>query len=377
MAARVLFVDDDQHILNTFRLTLRRLYDVHTALGPEEALRMVAEEGPFAVVVSDFKMPRMNGIKLLSLVGEQSPSTVRVMLTGYADVDAAIAAINEGHVFRFLTKPCPTESLVRTLDAALEQYRLVTAEKELLRGTLRGSIKILTEILSLVNPEAFGRAERITRTVTETVTEMGLPGAWKYELAAMLSQIGCVSIPEEILARKYAGETLGPEEQQIYDMRITVAVNLLTNIPRMEEVRQIIACQVEGQCGAEEPPLGARLLRLAQDYDDLLQGGQARDQAAAVLSANRYAYGEDVFLAFERVALRQQGYRLLQVPVAGLRPGMILAQDARTPEGVLVMAKGLEFSGYMLERLTSLSRTRVIQEPVNVLVPEALLQPEA
>ncbi|MFP5238567.1 MAG: HD domain-containing phosphohydrolase [Acidobacteriota bacterium] len=369
MAARVLFVDDDQQILNTFRLTLRRHYDVHTALGPEEALRMAAEEGPYAVVISDFKMPRMNGIKLLSLIGESSPNTVRVMLTGYADVDSAIASINEGHVFRFLTKPCSTENLIRTLDACVEQYRLVTSEKELLRGTLRGSIKILTEILSLVNPEAFGRAERIKRTVTDTVQEMGLQGAWKYELAAMLSQIGCVSIPEDILHRKYAGETLGPEEQQIYDMRISVAVSLLANIPRLEEVSQIIACQTSGLCQEEDPPLGGRLLKLAQDFDDLLQRGMARDEAAAELAAGREEYGEDVFLAFERTVLRQEGYELLQVPVAGLEPGMILAQDARTPEGVLVMAKGLELSGYMLERLKSLSRTRAIREPVNVLVP--------
>jgi len=161
MSDKILFVDDEQHILDTFRATLRKHYDVHTALGPEEALRMVAEEGPFSVVVSDFKMPRMTGVKLLGRVGEISPNTVRVMLTGYADVESAVAAINEGHVFRFLTKPCSTEILIRTLDAALEQYRLVTSEKELLRGTLRGSIRILTEILSLVNPEAFGRAERI------------------------------------------------------------------------------------------------------------------------------------------------------------------------------------------------------------------------
>ncbi|WP_243312744.1 HD domain-containing phosphohydrolase [Fundidesulfovibrio agrisoli] len=369
MAARVLFVDDDQQILNTFRLTLRRHFDVRTALGPEEALRMVAEEGPFAVVVSDFKMPRMNGIKLLSLIGEGSPNTVRVMLTGYADVDSAIAAINEGHVFRFLTKPCSTELLIRTLEACVEQHRLVTAEKELLRGTLRGSIKILTEILSLVNPEAFGRAERIKRTVTDTVEELGLGAAWKYELAAMLSQIGCVSVPEDILHRKYAGEKLSAEEQQIYDMRISIAVSLLSNIPRMDEVSQIIACQSRGLCPEQSPPLGARLLKLAQDFDDLLQRGLTRDAAAAELSKGRQGYGEEVFLAFERTVLRQEGYELLQVPLSGLAPGMILAQDARTPEGVLVLAKGLELSGYMLGRLTSLSRTRAIQEPVNVLVP--------
>lgn len=369
MGEKILFVDDDQQLLDTFRTTLRKQYDISTALGPEEALRMLSEQGPFAVVVSDFKMPRINGVKLLGHVAEMSPGSVRVMLTGYADVDSAIAAINEGRVFRFLTKPCSPPMMVRTLDAALEQHRLVNAEKELLRGTLRGSIKILTEILSLVNPVAFGRGERIKRTVTSTAAELGLPASWKYELAAMLCEIGCVAIPEEILAKKYAGTPLGAEEQQIYDMRISIAVTLLSNIPRMEDIRQIIACQSQDGCEGEEVPVGARLLHLAQDYDDLLQSGMSREDAEAALALNRAQYGEELFLAFERVVLSQKGYQIIQVKVAGLKPGMILAQDIRTPEGVLIMSKGLELSGYMLERMSSLARTRTIMEPVNVLVP--------
>jgi len=122
----------------------------------------------------------------------------------------------------------------------------------------------------------------------------------------MLSEIGCVSIPEEILAKKYMGEVLGPEEQQIYDMRISVAVSLLSNIPRMEEVRQIIACQSSDQCQGEDSPVGARLLKLAQDYDDMLQRGMHRADAEAALSVHRQLYGEDVFLAFERVVLSQK-----------------------------------------------------------------------
>jgi hypothetical protein len=119
------------------------------------------------VVVSDLQMPGMDGITLLSSLRKVSPDTVRVLLTGHADVDAAIAAVNEGNIFRFLRKPCPPGALLRALEASVEQYRLITAERVLLEQTLRGSLKTLTDILAFVNPVAFGRAIRSRKIVGE------------------------------------------------------------------------------------------------------------------------------------------------------------------------------------------------------------------
>jgi response regulator RpfG family c-di-GMP phosphodiesterase len=368
MSEKILFVDDDEHVLGTFRRTLSKHFDVQVALGPEEGLRMIAEQGPFKVVVSDFKMPVMDGIELLARIKEQSPSTVRVMLTGFADLEAAIAAVNEGHVFRFLTKPCSTDTMKGALDAALEMHRLITAERELLRGTLWGSIKMLTEILSLANPEAFGRSERIKRTVNGLAKELQLQGAWKFELAAMLSQIGCVSVPEDIVAKKYSGQLLSPEEQQIYDMSISVAVSLLGNIPRMEGIGQIIACQLRDDCEGAAMSMGGKLLNLAQAYDDLLQQGLGKDDAAARLSQERKRYGEELLSALGRMVLRQDGYSLRQVQREELVPGMVLAEDLRTHRGALMLAKGLELSGYMLERLACLAKIHSIREPIAVLI---------
>src|SRR4029077_11303089 len=133
-------------------------FRVETAEGGEAALDKIAAHGPFAVVVSDRQMPRMDGIKFLSLVKERAPDTVRLMLTGNADLDGAIKVVNEGNIFRFLTKPCPLEVLGKAVEDALGQYRLVTAEKELLNKTLSGSIKLLCDILSMIDPQSFGRA---------------------------------------------------------------------------------------------------------------------------------------------------------------------------------------------------------------------------
>src|SRR5450631_170470 len=149
---RILCVDDEPNVLHAIERQFRKRFEITIALGPDLALREIAERGPFAVVVSDLRMPGMDGVQFLARVRQISPDTVRIMLTGEADFSAAIEAVNQGNIFQFLSKPCPAEMLGRALDAALEQHALIMAERELLERTLTGSVEVLSEILSLVNP---------------------------------------------------------------------------------------------------------------------------------------------------------------------------------------------------------------------------------
>src|SRR5208283_5528581 len=132
MPAKILFVDDDPDILAGFQRQLRKTFTVETALGGEQGLKAVSEQGPFSVIVSDLRMPGMDGIRFLSCVREAAPDSVRLMLTGNADLQAAIGAVNEGHIFRFLTKPCNPQTLSNAITAGIRQYQLICAERELL-----------------------------------------------------------------------------------------------------------------------------------------------------------------------------------------------------------------------------------------------------
>ena len=143
MVKRILFVDDDPRVLQAFERQFYKRFEIRTAIGPELGLQTLGADGPFATVVSDLRMPGMNGIEFLTRVRQASPDTVRVMLTGDADLSAAMAAVNEGKIFQFLTKPCPSDMLSRTLESALEQHRLITAERELLESTLRGKKAVM------------------------------------------------------------------------------------------------------------------------------------------------------------------------------------------------------------------------------------------
>jgi DNA-binding NtrC family response regulator len=158
---RILFVDDEANVLAAIKRQLHKQFALTTLQQPQSALKLIEESGPFAVIVSDMRMPEMDGIRFLVRAREIAPDSVRIMLTGNADQQTAIEAVNEGHIFRFLNKPCDTERLVNALNAGLEQHRLIRAEKDLLSETLNGSVRVLTDVLELANPTVYGRASRV------------------------------------------------------------------------------------------------------------------------------------------------------------------------------------------------------------------------
>jgi response regulator RpfG family c-di-GMP phosphodiesterase len=373
MNRKVLFVDDEPNVLASFSRNLGRLYQVDTATGGPEGLALIGKRGPYAVVVSDLRMPDMDGVQFLAKVREVAPDTVRMMLSGHADLEAAVAAVNEGNVFRFLTKPCPTQMLITALRDGIEQHRLITAEREFLRGTLRGSVKVLTEVLGLSNPEAFGRSERIKRLVRRVGKSLQLPDRWRLELAAMLSQLGCVTVPEETLRKAYAGEPLSPGERELFAAHPEVGSKLLSNIPNLEEVSQIVARQEEPFRPDSDLPLGSRMLKIALDYDTLASDGRPPGEAFAGMRARNGLYDPKLLDAFEQILCAEEGYVHRALPVRLLDERMLLDENIRTPKGLLVLGKGQELTGMSIQRIRNFAATHGIIEPVKVLAPIELI----
>ncbi len=202
MNRKVLFVDDQVEVTSSYKRLLRQHFEIHTAASAEEALTClrVNKDTPYAVIVSDFKMPGMDGLDFLKEAKEISPDTTRVLLTGYADTETAATAINEGAIFRFLSKPCPTKEMITIINDCIQQHHLLISEKELLRGTLQGSLKVLSDILAVSNPDSFGQGERIKKIVSYLLKKVPQPNSWQIEIAAMLSQIGSVALPPQIVS---------------------------------------------------------------------------------------------------------------------------------------------------------------------------------
>lgn len=371
----VLFVDDDENILSAFLRQLRKRYHIHVAHSAEEALEKLQATGPYAVVVSDLRMPGMDGVEFLAQVRRRSPETVRIMLTGYADLDASMAAVNDGHVFRFLTKPANTDELAKALDAALTQHRLVTTKNTFMEETLGACLKLLSDVLALVSPVAFSNTARAKRYVRHIATTLDLPKPWRYILAADLSQIGCISVPPPILEKRARGEALSPDERALLAPHPRVAARLIAEVPRLGAIAQMVGNQAEpfAELGETADPrerapadLGAHLLHIASDYDDLRQGGVSHQQAIQKLKADPREHDPALVEALASLETQTQPPPAQDLPIEDLRIGMILADDVRGTDDLLVAARGQELTPPVLERLQRLARVGWLAGPIKV-----------
>lgn len=379
MTDKILFVDDEPSVLDGYKRTLHRDFDVDTAVGGEQGLALIHDQGSYAVVISDMRMPGMDGAQFLAQVRKKAPDTVRMLLTGYADLDAAMHAVNEGNIFRFLTKPCDKDILISAISAGLAQYRLVMAEKDLLENTLMGSIKVLTEVLSAASPEAFGRSTRIARYVRHLVDKFSLPSPWRFEAAAMLSQLGCVTLDPELIKASYVGEHLSPEGRARFAAHPKVASDFLANIPRLESIAWMIGQQLTFEIGhgspnsSEHPDeaivLGAKILKLAVALDNIRMRGLSDEEAIGKLHDRRTEFGPELIDALKDIEPEAAKMELRKIPAIKLTTGMILQQEIRTHTGMLVVPEGQAITQALLIKLNNFSRAGTIGKDVMALVP--------
>jgi response regulator RpfG family c-di-GMP phosphodiesterase len=372
----ILCVDDEPRVLEGLLLNLRRHYRVSTATNGQAGLAIIDGDDPPGVVVSDMRMPEMDGAAFLSKVRERSPDTVRLLLTGQADLDSAIAAVNHGQVFRFLTKPCSPQNFLAAVQAAAEQHRLITAERELLEKTLRGSIKALIEILSLTNPLAFGRAMRLKQHASELAVEVGVPLTWQIEVAIMLSQIGSVTFSAATNEKLYYGKPLSRDEAELTQRLPALSVQLLESIPRLDAVKSILQVQ---SCNFESPgpagntpqgesiPLGARVLRLVLDYDTLEAAGIQPAAAIGTLQTRKGRYDPKLLEALARAKSKAVSQGIREIGLTAVRTGMFLVKDVQSTTGMLLVARGHEVTPGLLDRLHNLA-VGTVREPLTVFV---------
>lgn len=381
MSLKILCVDDDANVLAGYQRALRKQFRIDTALSGQAGLTLLDTQGPYAVVVADMNMPRMNGIQFLMEVRRRTPDTVRIMLTGNADQQTAIAAVNQGHVFQFLTKPCPPEALASALQQGLRQYQLVTAERELLEKTLNGSIKVLVDVLSMADPQAFGFGQKLRDSMRAFALALNVEQTWELELAAMLSPIGYVTVPPVVLQKHRAGFSLAGQERDMIERVPELGANLLANIPRLESVARIVRYQAKRYDGTGFPadevkgddiPVGARILKVLADMVQLEAKGLPRFKALEQMRARTGWYDPRVlnaaFACFDvylpEGSATPAPHRA--VALSELRVGDILVDKVESKDGVVMASPGTEVTQMVLQKLHNFAQLSGLKEPILV-----------
>jgi len=363
---KLFVVDDEPEILKSFTLALGKVLEVETAASGEEALKAIKERGPFAVVVADLKMPEMDGISFLEQVRKITPDTVRILLTGYRNYEACVSAVNRGFVFKYLHKPLSSEKVMGAISDALKLYRQTQSERNLLRDTLRGSVAMLVDVLSLVSPQAFSRSEGFRELAVDVAKHVN-SSPWQLEMAAALCQLGCVGVSDEIITKVAEGVELTQEEAQEFGMHPMVGQGLLENIPRMEDVATIIGQQLDNF--SEEQVMGARILRLVIDYDLMLgRGMRPQDCLEELEERNRKTecYDPQVLEALRGHIIGCEMNEVYELPLNQLEAGMILAEDYLNAEGTILLEKGHPVSTLSIRRLIKLGDLLQADGPLQI-----------
>ncbi|GLY29070.1 HD domain-containing phosphohydrolase [Kineosporia sp. NBRC 101731] len=382
----VLMVDDEPNVLDGYRRSLHGRFRVVTAKSGAEGLaaveRAVKAGKPFPVIVSDMKMPAMNGAEFLGKARAIDSDAVQMLLSGQADLESTIAAVNNGNLFRFLSKPCSGDDMEAALTDAARHHQLVRAERELLESTLAGAVDVLTEVLASASPEAFARTRRVHDLVTSAAKSLKLSD-WRLPLAAMLSQVGAVAVPPDVLQRALTGKALAPEEIEVYRRHPEVGRRMLEKIPRLEDIARWIGDQpvrppastetgmpsddLDWDRPAPEGAEPAEVLLHAALVQVILVDAGVPVREVSVLLAESGRHPKNVLDALARASssLAPQGVRR-EITVDFVAPGMVLLEDVVTRTGIALMRKGERITEATAMRLDNFARTVGICEPVVV-----------
>jgi len=372
---KILLVDDDENILHGYKRIFRGKYEMLLAENAKQAAEILRNVPDIAVVISDYNMPGTKGIELLQIVKKIRPLAVRILLTGFANLEMAVKAVNEGHIFRFLTKPCPFNILSEAVEQAVEYYRLIFAEKQLLEETLRGTVKLLTEILSTVNPLAFHNATYFKNLAERIFHRLGEEFTWDVEIACLLSQIGSVGIPHEIFIKKDENRPLTPKEEELLKSHPKIGEKFLKNIPRLNLIAEVVAQQYSDSFEStyDKVPrsikLAWQILKMLNEFYDLVQKGNSDSQAAQILTQMELPIDPSFIQALiAEIMGIEDGYVVKIITHESLKEGMILAENLYDTSGFLLLGKGAVISDVSLIKILNYAKTNSLKEPIKILI---------
>ena len=329
MNKKILCVDDEESILRGFQLNLRNKFEIHLASDGQEGLELFEREGGFAVVLSDMRMPRMNGAEMLAAIKKINPEVVTVLLTGYTDFESAMAAVNEGHV-------------------------LICSKRILLDQTLRGAVDALAQSLATSQPLFFGRAQRLRRMSNALAEQVNMPGSWQVGMAAIFSQIAYSSIPQHLSDEIYHRKELAPEVKSMVADLPDETLKIIDLIPGLEGIKKILQridvqhkFEVEDGTGVRT---GASILKVALDYDYYAEQGHDESLIVSTLHSRAEVYDPQVVEALQQhLSVTSETYQLAKISPRELEIGMILMEDLLLEEGMLIASGGADVDRQLLK----------------------------
>jgi len=372
----ILVVDDTPENIDLLQEILAPTYLVRAATSGLRALEIACGAAPPDLILLDIMMPGMDGYQVLQrLRKDEIAKHIPVLfVTTLTEMESEERGFELG-CQDYLAKPVNAVLVRARVKTHLEQYRLLRTERELLEKTLKGALAMALEMLSLLDPVSFEVARRMGELAERLARKLKMESPWELDLAAVLSQIGAVTIPEPVLAKVRAGTVLTTAERDMFSRIPEIGYNLIRNIPRMEQVAELVYYSQKNYNGTGFPPdavagddipLGARILRVAFDF--LVQVPLTGSPARAVNEMLTRAswYDQTVLLALKEVLhdlAREERPAPAPITLAQLRPGQMLAEPAASVDGRIFIQTGTVLGVSHIEKLRNIARLTRLKEP--------------
>lgn len=376
--ATILIVDDEAANIQLLTEILRPHYTTLAVKSGTKALETAAKSTPDLILL-DVMMPGLDGFT----VCRKLKATPQVAGIPVIFVTALSDAVDEANGFAcggldYIVKPVSPPVVLARVATHLKLKATETQLRTTLHKTLSGSVSLLTDLLSLSNPVAYNRANRLSSFVKLMAPYLDEENYWQFELAAMFSQVGCLTIPPEVLEKIYRGNGVSAEEQELYDQHPQTGSQYIARIPQLENVAAIIASMGDVDSLLMQGPqvqghvveLGSRLLCMVLDYDRLLTLGVPSEEALQHLKQDGERYGRYALEVLEK-GLQANRFMLPQkVSAFMLKTGCILRRDAiSSTSGKLLLAAGTELSPPMIEALQRAASFGHLDHILDVLTP--------
>lgn len=381
MSARVLFVDDEFNVLAAIKRQLHRQIEVELARGGLEALDRLKSSNRYAAIVSDLRMPGIDGVRLLTQVRALAPDVVRIILTGNLEPWAAIAAVNDVAAFRVLIKPCDTAVLGKALGEAVEEhYARVRAREEIeervrlqadMEQTNAGAVALLKDLLDRLNPFAYERAGRLRAYAHKITAALDCQDADFFETAVQLSQIGYVSVGPNILEKATSEKQLTIDEQGQLDGQADIGVRILSHVPYLKPAAMVLAGQSAARVKAEQiedtVSTGIKILRVVLAYDTLLATGLPSKEVISRLKMDRTSFPPHMVAPLEELPTVPTGTAWV-VKAQQIELGMVFEEDLVAGDGTLLASRGQAASAPLIARVRDFDKRVGVSESIRVRV---------
>ncbi|MBF0339601.1 MAG: response regulator [Magnetococcales bacterium] len=370
----VLAVDDSPENLDVLLINLRDLYNVRCTSNGESALKMAIKHKPDLILL-DVMMPGIDGFETCRHLkkNHETADIPVIFVTSLDDMKDEKIGFAAGGV-DYIIKPILPPILQARVKTHLDLYEAQRNIQQILKQTLSGTISVMTEVLCLANPTAFGRALRMRTLIQKIARRIGRPDAWQFEVSAILSQLGCVTLPTDELRKFQHGMLSGGNDQERFDHYPELSAKLVARIPRMEEIAKMVEAQLKPPCAPFHGTLktrpagvlGAQILKLAIDYDTLTLSGKKLPFVLDMFTMDQFNYDPLLVAIFAEIMNEKRIKQ--QLTLKELQVGMALADDLVKENGESILKNGTDLTPSVLNLMASLERLHVIKPPYPVWV---------